>query len=148
MDFNNCKVIYKSSNVKIRRLIEGSLIDSIPTIDGNKSFSKVDPINLKEIIKEARLTDSAKQKGIASSKSDQLIPQSAPPNLLINNPRPTGEEGGLGSTVIQVDGQHIRRSQRLYNTSTLRTVTEVIESLGLYSILLSILTSQRFQLDS
>ena len=39
MDLENSKIVYKSNNVKIRRLIEGVLIDSMPTIEGNKSFS-------------------------------------------------------------------------------------------------------------
>ena len=41
MDLENSKIVYKSNNVKIRRIIEGVLIDSIPTIEGNKSFSKI-----------------------------------------------------------------------------------------------------------
>ena len=61
MDFENSKIVYKSSNVKIRRLIEGVLIDNIPTIEGNKSFSKVDSINLKTIVHESKLADFIKQ---------------------------------------------------------------------------------------
>ena len=114
------KIVYKSNNVKIRRLIEGALIDSIPTIDGNKSFSKVDPINLKTIIKEARLTDIIRQKKelFNHNPADRVIPQDEPPDLPGNDSLLPGEERGLGRRSVTVNGQHLRRSHRLDATQS------------------------------
>ena len=78
MDFKNSKLVYISNNVKIRRLIEGALIDCIPTIEGNKSFSKVDPINLKKIIFEAKLVDTIKQKNPQTEPQSDNPPSSQP----------------------------------------------------------------------
>ena len=116
MNFNNSKIVYKSNNVKIRRLIEGALIDSIPTIDGNKSFSKVDSINLKTIVKEARLTNLIRQKKELCNPNpvDPVIPQDDLPNLPGIDPLPAVEERRLGTRLITVNGQHLRRSNRLY----------------------------------
>ena len=115
MDFKNSKIVYKSNNVKIRRLIEGVLIDSIPTIEGNKSFSKVDSINLKTIVNEARLVDFIKQKNESfnPSPSEPAIPQNDIPDPPVNDPLPSNEEGGLGRRLISVNGQYLRRSHRL-----------------------------------
>ena len=115
MDFDNSKMVYKSNNVKIRRLIEGALIDSIPTIDGNKSFSKVDPINLKAIVKEARLTGIIKQKIDNDNPSlpEPIILQNSLPNPPGNNHRPPDEERELGTGLVVINGQHYRRSHRL-----------------------------------
>ena len=93
------------------------MIDSIPTIDGNKSFSKVDPINLKTIVKEARLTNLIKQKKERCNPDPPLIPQIDPPNLPRNDLLPPDEERGLGSRLIAVNGQYVRRSNRLYTQS-------------------------------
>ena len=118
MDFNNSKIVYKSNNVKIRRLIEGALIDSIPTIEGNKSFSKVDAINLKSIVRESGLTDLIRQKKSTCNVNPpgQLIPQNDLPNPPGNDPLPPIGERGLGSSLVTVNGQDIRRSHRLYIT--------------------------------
>ena len=115
MDFDNSRIIYRSNNVKIRRLIEGALIDSIPTIEGNKSFSKVDPFNLKSIVKEAGLTDMIKQKQMPANPNipEPLIPQNNPLNIPEDDHQPPVEERQLGSRLITVNGQCIRRSHRL-----------------------------------
>ena len=115
MDFDNSKIVYKSNNIKIRRLIEGALIDSIPTIAGNKSFSKVDPINLKTIVKEARLAGLVKQKKDSYNPNlpETIIPQNNLPNPPGNDPRPPIEERGFGTGLAIINGQHLRRSHRL-----------------------------------
>ena len=38
MDFNNSKIVYRSNNVSLRRVVEGALIRGIKMIDGNKAF--------------------------------------------------------------------------------------------------------------
>ena len=118
MTLENNKLVYKSNNVKIRRLIEGALIDSIPTIKGNKSFSKVDPINLKAIITEAKLSDLIKQKKESCNPVNPLpipvIPQNDLQYSHRDNPPPSNEERGLGSHLIDVSGSYIRRSSRLH----------------------------------
>ena len=115
MDLENSKIVYKSNNVKIRRLIEGVLIDSIPTIEGNKSFSKVDSINLKSIVNESKLADLIKQKNefLNPIPSDPAIPQNDIPDPPGIDPVPFNEERGLGRRLISVDGRYLRRSHRL-----------------------------------
>ena len=117
MELKNSNIVYKSNNIKIRRLIEGALIDSIPTIEGNKSFSKVDPINLKTIIKEAKLSDIIKQKKESCNPPPiPVIPQNDLQYPLRECPQPSNEERGLGSRLIQVSGSYIRRSCRQNHT--------------------------------
>ena len=121
MDFENSRIVYKSNNVKVRRLIEGALIDSIPTIEGNKSFSKVDSINLKTIVKEAGLTNLVRQKRelINDNRPQRIIPQNDRPSIPGFEPLPLEEERRLGSRLVSVNGQCIRRSHRLNLTSSL-----------------------------
>ena len=86
MGFSSSKIVYKSNNVKIRRLIEGTLMDSIPTIDGYKSFSKEDPINLKSIVNQARLTHLIRQKKkqpCNPNPPENVIPQNDPLTYLL-----------------------------------------------------------------
>ena len=115
MDFENSKIVYKSNIVKIRRLIEGVLIDSIPTIEGNKSFSKADSINLKTIVNEAKLADLIKQKNefFNHVPFDPAIPQNDIPDPPGIDPLAFNEERGLGRRLILVDGWYLRRSHRL-----------------------------------
>ena len=116
MNFDDSKIVYKSNNVKIRRLIEGALIDTIPTIEGNKSFSKVDPINLKTILVEAKLTGLIKQKRINSNPGppQPLLPEEDLPNPPENSPMSPEGEGALGRRLVVIGGQHLRRSHRLH----------------------------------
>ena len=39
MNFDDSKIVYSNSNIKQRRAVEGVLINSIPTLPGNKSFN-------------------------------------------------------------------------------------------------------------
>ena len=115
MNLNNSKIIYKSNNVKVRRLIEGVMIDSIPTIEGNKSFSKVDPINLKIIIREAGLIELVRHKQITGSFNH--LGSANPQNVLPISPSsenpPPGVDPALGRGFITANGQYLRRSHRL-----------------------------------
>ena len=96
------------------------MIDSIPTIVGNKSFSKVDSINSKTIIKEARLKGIIRQKNEQGNHnpSDPAITQNDLPNLPGNDPLPPVEDRGLGRRFITVNGQYLRRLHRLYATQS------------------------------
>ena len=115
MDFEISRIVYKSNNVKVRRLIEGALINRTPTIEGNESFSKVDSIHLKTIVKEAGLTNLVRQKRelINDNRPQRIIPQNDRPSIPGFEPLPLEEERILGSRLVSVNGQCIRRSHRL-----------------------------------
>ena len=87
------------------------MIDSIPTIESNKSFSKVDFINLKTIVNEAKLADLIKQKNefLNPIPSDPAILQNDIPDPPGIDPLPFNEERGLGRRLISVDGRYLRR---------------------------------------
>ena len=55
MNYNDCKIVHNSNDFGERRLIEGVLIDTCNTLDGNKSFSKLDHTNRKRILYENKL---------------------------------------------------------------------------------------------
>ena len=55
MNFEDSKLVYINNNTKQRRVVEGVLINSIPTLAGNKSFNSLDTINAREVLREANL---------------------------------------------------------------------------------------------
>ena len=76
MDFNNTRLVYKSNNVKRRRTVEGVLINSIPTVSGNKPFVKLDNINNSHVIRENDLLEFVT--GSNEASSPEVIPPPPP----------------------------------------------------------------------
>ena len=111
MNFKESKIIYKDNNIKRRRVVEGVLINSIPTVTGNKSFNTLDSINSHHVLREANLTGFVK-----AANNPVLLP--APnhpiPNPCLLNPGLTGDHQQLGRVNVTNDrGQAIRRSRRI-----------------------------------
>ena len=111
MNFKDSKIVYRESNEKRRRVIEGSLINSIPTVPGNKSFNNLDSIHSCLVIREANLTSLVK-----AANDRGLLPGTINPiqNLCAPNPGIYEEEHPLGRiNIINERGQVIRRSRRI-----------------------------------
>ena len=113
MDFKNSRFVYKDSNIKRRRAVEGVLIDSIPTVLGNKSFNSLDFFNSHLVLKEAKLLNFVK-----AANDLALLP--APDNPIIV-PNPGAPDQGFaaedylpdGSVFVNNErGQAVRRSRR------------------------------------
>ena len=111
MNFNRSKIVYRDNDIKRRRVVEGVLINSIPTIPGNKSFSSVDKLNAKHVLRESglsKITDAASNHDILPVPIHH-DPNPCDLNLGLNPP----EHQQLGSaSVLNERGHLVRRSRR------------------------------------
>ena len=111
MNFDESKIVYANSNIKQRRAVEGVLINSIPTLPGNKSFNSVDKLNAREVLRESNLTRFVK---VANNPSILVEPNPHIPDPNAPGPRnnpPDPQQ--LGRFEINNGlGQIIRRSMR------------------------------------
>ena len=114
MDFNGSRIVYKDNNIKRRRAVEGVLIDSIPTVVGNKSFISLDSFNARLVLREAKLLDFVK-----AANDLELLPA---PDHPIPNPIPCAPNQGFAAEDYQPEGsvfvnngrgRAVRRSRRL-----------------------------------
>ena len=83
MKFEDSKLVYINSIIKQRRVVEGVLINSIPTLAGNKSFNTLDKMNTKHVIRESNLLSFVR----AANNSDM--------SLELNCHRPNPPDPGL-----------------------------------------------------
>ena len=111
MNFKDSRIIYRENNAKRRRVVEGALINSIPTVPGNKSFNNLDNIHSCQVIREANL------KSFVKAANDRgLLPGPNQPtqNLYAPNPGIIEEHNPLGRVQrINDRGQVIRISRRI-----------------------------------
>ena len=111
MNFNDSKIIYKDKNIKRRRVVEGVLINSIPTVKGNKSFNTFDNINSSHVLREANLSEFVK---VANDRVLLPVPNHPIPNPPAPNPGLTDDHQQLGRITMTNDqGQAVRRSRRI-----------------------------------
>ena len=110
MDFDNSKIVYKCNDIKKRRLIEGVIIDNISTLQGNKSFHKVDKITSQSILREANLNPLIEKINSPNSDNISNFPPIHPPgqnhSIIVNSQ-------DLGSQFVQNNLSIVRRSSRL-----------------------------------
>ena len=104
MDFDNTRLVYKSNNVKRRRTVEGVLINSIPTVSGNKPFVKLDNINNSHVIRENDLSEFVIESNEAPFP--EVIPPTPPSPTLTSSQAPPprqaiSEDNALGSIFVQ-----------------------------------------------
>ena len=110
MNFEGSKIVYRNSNIKQRRVVEGVLINSIPTVIGNKSFNKLDRLNAKQVIRESNLSRFVKNanKLDMPRELDRHRPNPCAPNTGLNT-----DQQERGRIIIVNDrGQVVRRSRR------------------------------------
>ena len=114
MNFKDSKIVYANSNIIQRRAVEGVLINSIPTIPGNKSFNSIDKLNSREIIRECKLTNFVKDANNPDSfgEPNPPTPGATNPDQRVNPPDPPDIQP-LGRIEINNGlGQIVRRSMR------------------------------------
>ena len=112
MNFKDSRLVYKNSNIKQRRVVEGVLIDSIPTLPGNKSFSSLDRLNGSLVIRESNLSNFVK---VANNPDMSFEPNPDRPVPNLNEPPDPGltPQHEFGRIItINNNGQIIRRSTR------------------------------------
>ena len=110
MNFEGSKLVYTNSNVKQRRVVEGVLINSIPTLAGNKSFNSLDKLNAGHVIRESNLSSFVKD---ANNPVVSREPGPHRPNPIPSNEGLTLDQHQVGRTLIINDqGQVVRRSRR------------------------------------
>ena len=114
MNFKDSKIVYTNSNIIQRRAVEGVIINSIPTIPGNKSFNSIDKLNAREIIRECNLTDFVKGANSHYSFDEPNPPTQDPIDSCQRaNPPDPPDLQPLGRVEINNGfGQVVRRSLR------------------------------------
>ena len=90
--------------------MEGVLINSIPTLAGNKSFNSLDKLNAGHVIRESNLSSFVKD---ANNPVVSREPGPHRPNPIPSNEGLTLDQHQVGRTLIINDqGQVVRRSRR------------------------------------
>ena len=114
MNFDDSRVVYVNRNSIQRRAVEGVLINSIPTIPGNKSFNNMDKLNAREIIKECNLTNFVYVANSPNFLGEPNPPTPDPndPGQRVNPPDPPDLQLRGRVEISNVLGQTVRRSAR------------------------------------
>ena len=91
--------------------MEGVLINSIPTLKGNKILNTFDNINSSHVLREANLSEFVK---VANDRVLLPVPNHPIPNPPASNPGLTEDHQQLGRITMTNDqGQAVRRSRRI-----------------------------------
>ena len=97
--------MYINSDIKRRRVVEGVLINSIPTKIGNKSFNTLDKINARKVISESNLSSFVED---ANSHNMSFKLDQNRPNPFEPDPGLTPEQQMGRITIVTIE----RRSRR------------------------------------